>query len=473
MSQHESTPQDTPLTRCVLHNVGHHDLFVEVSTAREMGDPSRIGWCRPRSSSMEAFGQLLYQHIMSHPVTYQGYNALRFEVPLYLPAHRYSLEFNERERSDRVPDHIFEGLRGPLEVWSVYAPLAHEILRSHELTPLEEMRASERARYQEVSRLVFILITAGQDQRSPRYLARVVEEIIKRRWASYNIDESDVPYLQDGHVACLHVDTDPHSVTPSQLLPLESCVVNEASRVAERHQGGWRDLFQLYLSVSTGTPQMIAAIALTFTEWSPEVQTIAKARQLLQCTPSHPSRVYRPKTQALSSIKEWVEVGEDQLNEAALLAVREVRKWREEYLEHKPLRPNELKTSHEEAVFFHRKGLKEVLCVVVIHDRSSGEGSRALVPIRGINLEVSLPTGTLCAERNAIGTALGRYPQLERRDIKAVAVLSLDAHLSKLGPCGACQEWFGKVIEVSPALRILGFDTPEARTIFVKPALLT
>jgi cytidine deaminase len=66
-----------------------------------------------------------------------------------------------------------------------------------------------------------------------------------------------------------------------------------------------------------------------------------------------------------------------------------------------------------------------------------------------------------------------RFPRLERRDIKAVAVLSLNDELSKLGPCGACQEWFKKVTEVSPDLRILSFDTPQAETIYVKPALLT
>jgi len=44
---------------------------------------------------------------------------------------------------------------------------------------------------------------------------------------------------------------------------------------------------------------------------------------------------------------------------------------------------------------------------------------------RGINLEVSMPTGSLCSERNCIGTAIACDPSLKREHIKMIAVLSL------------------------------------------------
>jgi cytidine deaminase len=44
---------------------------------------------------------------------------------------------------------------------------------------------------------------------------------------------------------------------------------------------------------------------------------------------------------------------------------------------------------------------------------------------RGINAEVSLPTGSLCSERNAIGQALALDMGLQRKDLKMIAVLSL------------------------------------------------
>jgi hypothetical protein len=416
---------------------------------------------------MESLGEALVSHLKRYPAQYRGYNALRLDPPLTLKSGQCRFEYNERQREDFVSSETFDALTGALEVRSVYAPLSDAILRTHEPINPKEVPLRTGRDQDEIERLVFILVTAGNGQRSPRKLALVIQEIIKLRWSER--DDFD-----DYEVCSHHVDTDAHSVTPSTLLMLESRVVTEAARVADRYASDWRKAFKLYLSVSTGTTLMISAISLTFAEWSPEVQTISKARHLLQCTPTHPSRVYTPITQELSSIKEWVEVDEDQLNEASLLAVHEVRQWREDYLEQRQLRPQELKTSDEEAVFFHRKGLKEVLCVVVICDRHGAENQPGqLIPIRGINLEVSLPTGTLCAERNAIGTALCRFPQLERSDIKAVAVLSLDPQLAKLGPCGACQEWFRKVTEVSPSLRILSFGSPQAHSIFVKPALLT
>ena len=52
----------------------------------------------------------------------------------------------------------------------------------------------------------------------------------------------------------------------------------------------------------------------------------------------------------------------------------------------------------------------------------------------------------------------------------AVAV-EFEPSLSNLGPCGACAEWLAKVQEVSPSLRIISFNGPEAKEAFVKPAL--
>jgi cytidine deaminase len=44
---------------------------------------------------------------------------------------------------------------------------------------------------------------------------------------------------------------------------------------------------------------------------------------------------------------------------------------------------------------------------------------------RGTNMEVSMPTGSLCAERNVIGTALSANPKLKREDLKMIAVLAV------------------------------------------------
>ena len=88
-----------------------------------------------------------------------------------------------------------------------------------------------------------------------------------------------------------------------------------------------------------------------------------------------------------------------------------------------------------------------MLCVVITEDPAQkkdmqlgGSDNGSIEMVKGVNVEVSLTTGTLCAERNAISTAFRKFPKLERKDLKAIAVLSLNPTLPNLGPCRACQE---------------------------------
>lgn len=73
---------------------------------------------------------------------------------------------------------------------------------------------------------------------------------------------------------------------------------------------------------------------------------------------------------------------------------------------------------HDLDEFWLRKTKKPVLAVLLVEKNGS------IVAHRGTNLEVSLPTGSLCAERNAIGSALASDLSLKRQDIKLVAVYS-------------------------------------------------
>ena len=70
--------------------------------------------------------------------------------------------------------------------------------------------------------------------------------------------------------------------------------------------------------------------------------------------------------------------------------------------------------------FWLRKTHKPVLAVLLVQS----EGSPPVL-YRGTNMEVSMPTGSLCAERNVIGTALATNPRLKRQDLKCIAVLAV------------------------------------------------
>jgi len=89
--------------------------------------------------------------------------------------------------------------------------------------------------------------------------------------------------------------------------------------------------------------------------------------------------------------------------------------------------------AHELTSFWLRKTRKPVLAVLCVLKAASAAKPRRVIAARdfefhrGVNLEVSMPTGSLCSERNAIGNALAANPCLVRKDMFGIAVLSLRA----------------------------------------------
>lgn len=77
--------------------------------------------------------------------------------------------------------------------------------------------------------------------------------------------------------------------------------------------------------------------------------------------------------------------------------------------------------THEMSRFWLRQTRKPVLAVLLVRTEQNSEP----ILYRGTNMEVSMPTGSLCAERNVIGSALADNPSLKRRDLKVIAVLAV------------------------------------------------
>ena len=475
----------------LVHNIGHHDVYFDLyesappsaHEAHEAGQGARLGWCKPKGRAVGAIGQLLLDALLSGelratPDAHGGYALSRpLSIPMYATddlvsdAPRAPLQWQWGEAPDerRTTSSLRERLLRPVEARRLYLPLLHAVLCQHEST----LAAGTPGEY----KLTLLLVTAGArggrdaqgrgvtpDAASPELMARCIERLVRARWAQ-------APERTSYAARCCHANTDARKIDASALQVLEAPLREVAGALANAHGERWREHLQVSLSASTGTPTMLSALTLTLSEWKPKLYTISKALQPLQSTPDAPTHEYTPIESSMEAVSDWVRVEDAHLDEHSRLAVEELRRWRAEYLEQKPKRPKELQSLYPEACFFHRKGLKEVLCVVVVRGRKGAEDPGELVAVRGINLEVSLPTGTLCAERNAIGTALCMFPNLQRRDIYAVAVLSLDPSLPNLGPCGACQEWLKKIIEVNPNLRIISFGDSGAEQIAVRPAL--
>lgn len=112
--------------------------------------------------------------------------------------------------------------------------------------------------------------------------------------------------------------------------------------------------------------------------------------------------------------------------------------------------------------FFHRKSNRVVLAL--LHVEIDGTSHY----VRGINTEVSLPTGTLCAERAAIVKARTEFPGVMREHMRGIAVVEVpnaspgeDVDYMDLGnplpPCGACREWLEKIQEKSRQFYVLTY----------------
>ena len=95
------------------------------------------------------------------------------------------------------------------------------------------------------------------------------------------------------------------------------------------------------------------------------------------------------------------------------MAIEEMLKYREYIFD-------ALQGKNDLASFWLRKTKKLVLAVLVVE-----KPNEKMKVYRGTNMEVSMPTGSLCAERNVIGSALAADITLSRKDIKVVAVYSV------------------------------------------------
>ena len=172
------------------------------------------------------------------------------------------------------------------------------------------------------------------------------------------------------------------------------------------------------------------------------------------------------------------------------------------------------------ATFWHRKSRQIVVAVLLVRKNNKDKF------YHGTNMEVSMPTGSLCAERNAIGSALADDLGLMRQHLKIISVLSLNLptasttttddetrkregafrrstsrqhiilksypkitkndprtpsstvyradqlDMNPLRPCGACAEWLKKIASVNPDFSVITFTDATCQGFFLESAVL-
>ena len=125
--------------------------------------------------------------------------------------------------------------------------------------------------------------------------------------------------------------------------------------------------------------------------------------------------------------------------------------------------------------WYHRKSGSIVLSVCQWRDESKtasdNEDNDHFVYTKGINVEVSVITGSICAERVAIAQAHTLHPELKGyKNLTAVAVLEISTNAddstgkNPLFPCAVCQIWLEKL--ASPDIRVIGYQNTELTSFF-------
>ena len=116
---------------------------------------------------------------------------------------------------------------------------------------------------------------------------------------------------------------------------------------------------------------------------------------------------------------------------------------------------------------FHRLSGRVVLAVVMLR-RSDGTCEF----YEGVNTEVAIQTGSLCAERAAIAAARADIPSLARFEICAIGTIYAPLTTSEpepsknpSWPCGVCMEWIKKACGKSEMMRIIGFPSTKFESV--------
>ncbi|MDP3277908.1 MAG: hypothetical protein Q8Q09_22175 [Deltaproteobacteria bacterium] len=428
----------------LVHLIGHHELYLELAT----GAPSPV-LVAHNGHAAWSVGEAISRALAKTQTLSVVGDAIRLQPE---PALDWTTTKVLARLHRKGQTSALESARG-------------FTLRGVRLPILAPVLAAQRSHADRAQRSL-VLVSTGPTRDVPdrgsttRTVAAAIVELLRRSSLGEGLE------VQHIH----HETNSPHHYEdlPVLVRNVNTVLASLRRRVVESHPHQWKRHWNVALSLSTGPTAVIAALAQGTGEFQPQLIHVADARRWPEgpeATPlafeavrldSDVVRQHPPSDRATFAA-----------NPAVSLACEEMLCWQREFVAARPTRPAEALESDDDAepYFWFRKGAQEVLAVLVVHDPASPGKLRTF---RGVNLEVSLPTGSLCAERNAIGSAFAAFPTLERRHIAAVAVLSLSKS-PRLGPCGACAEWLRKMAEANPDLRVITFADPSCERIFVDP----
>ena len=252
----------------------------------------------------------------------------------------------------------------------------------------------------------------------------------------------------------------------------------ERSRIVQVHGENWPRKMHVTLSLSDGATARVSALAASLRAYRPNYLHLWRLKTFWDEGFISQNDV---DLHPFNKLEMRPSVPRDRLRGIESLLAEEMIAYKRQF-EHVRDREKQVDSddmpmdTHELSSFWLRKTRKAVLAVLAA--QKPGEDKPTFY--RGMNVEVSMPTGSLCAERNAVGQALAADPSLKRSDLVAIAVLSItlsppadeangEIALNPLDPCGACMEWLRKIAEVNPDFKVLNFADTACQRVFVTP----
>jgi hypothetical protein len=193
-----------------------------------------------------------------------------------------------------------------------------------------------------------------------------------------------------------------------ELLPV---IHNMRRQIVAQKKDKWRDFMHITLSFADGSSARISAINQSLKIYQPAYMHFWSLKSFWREQKLYDDDVEFHTYEEIAT--EPAMRLKDLTDAYVIKAVDEIERFHQEFEAVAASKDNDLRS------FWLRKTMKAVLAVLIV-EKPNGE----IVAYRGTNLEVSLPTGSLCAERNAIGTAFASDMSLKREDIKLVAVYS-------------------------------------------------
>ena len=319
-------------------------------------------------------------------------------------------------------------------------------------------------------------------------VGRVIEAFVRAAYPDIEVRHISSDHAARSAATIFRYDDNVQFVK-EQVLPVVDSYRTEA---LAQHGEDWAKQLHVTISLADGAPARISALNASLRSYRPDYLHIWRMKTYWD------SQVLCEEDVEFHSFRKLETrppIHRTQLPAAERAMVEEMIKYKRQFEAVRDL------SMHELGSFWLRKTHKVVMAVLLTQ-----KNGQPPVYWRGMNVEVSMPTGTLCAERNAIGNALAGDQTLCRKDMAYVAVLSMDltppgggggggggsgggggggggggrvlhansddaaeVAMNPLDPCGACMEWLKKIGEVNPDFKVVTFADSSCEHVYITP----